>query len=399
MRDDAAAKLPFNVNVLAMGQALGGGVQVAMFASAAIIGTVIAPEPWMATLPVTAFVVAGGLGVFPASSILKRFGYKIGFGSAGLLSTIAGLLYSQAVTISSFALLCFATGLLGIVSAFLQLQRFAASDLTPVARKPSAISRVMLGGVLAAVIGNVIAKSTKYFDGPIAYEATGYAMAVACMLYALLFFFVFQKGEARHFVESHQDTAPRPMAEIMRQPAFMAAVLSGAVGFSLMVLVMNAAPLAMQFCGIGFATSTDVITFHVLAMFGPSLFTGRLIEKHGVAPILYTGIGFFVVAAAVAISGEAVWQFYVALIFLGLGWNFLFVGGSSLLTLAYRASERAKVQSVNDFLILSLNAVASFSSALAIHGLGWAQLNMLVLPVLLVTLVGFLLLLPRIQRA
>lgn len=392
--DDRKAKR--NVLVLAAAGALGGAVPSIAFATAALAAyDLLGADKSLATLPITAFVLGTAVGTVPAALLMRRVGRRSGFIAGMLLSAVGAGLDTWAMVIASFLLLCAGAFLLGFASAFVQQFRFAAADTASPAFQPRAISLVMAGGIVAAIIGPQAVIHMADLFAPIPF-AGAYAAAVALSLAAalVLVFLDIPPPPAKRVGESG-----RPLAEIARQPAFIVAVGCAASSFALMSFVMTAAPLAMVLHDHHRDAAVLGIQWHVLAMFGPSFVTGSLIARFGAERIVATGLVLLIACAIVALSGTDVAHFWLALILLGIGWNFGFIGGTALVTRTYTPEEKEKVQALNDFLIFGLVAVASFSSGEILLVGGWDVVNMLVLPVAMACLAALFWQMSRQARA
>ncbi|WP_102867830.1 MFS transporter [Pseudovibrio exalbescens] len=385
--DDQLARR--NALLLAVAQSLGGSFATIIFATSAILGaSLLGADKSLATLPVTAFVLGTALGTLPAGMIMRHYGRRFGFAISMLLGCVFALLASAAAFWGSFYLLCVATLGTGLVAAFVQQFRFAAADTASDAFKPKAISWVLAGGIAAGVIGPQTVIWTKDLFEPFIFAGTYLAQAGLSLVA-----FVVVLNVKVPFVKPREALdvpKGRSFAQIMQDPRFSVAVLCGMISYAVMSLVMTSAPLAMVACGL---TETDAalgIQWHVVAMFGPSFFTGNLIARFGALKIMGLGFVLYVVCSLVALTGLELWIFWSSLVLLGLGWNFSFIGATSLLTQSYRNEERNMVQAVNDFLVFGLVAVASFSSGELLHSFGWETVNTMVFPFVAVCLIALL---------
>ena len=362
-----------NASVLACAQALGGASPAIVVSLGGIVGTTIAPDPALATLPVSVFNLGLAIGTVPAGMLMRRAGRRGGYLVGCGLGLAAGLLAAIAIARGAFALFCVATLVAGFYSSFIQSYRFAAADGVPPDQRARAISRVMLGGLAAAVIGpQTVIWTRDLVDGvPFAGAFLGQAGLAFLAVPVIL---------AIRPVPAPPASAGggRPLLEILRQPRFLVAVAAGLVSYGLMSFVMTAAPVAMIGCGHSVGAATLGIQWHILAMYGPSFVTGRLIERYGKARITMVGLALIAVAAVIGLSGITIAHFWVALVVLGLGWNLGFIGATALVTDCYRPEERARVQSMNDFLVFGAVAVASFSSGRLLDAGGWTAVNGLV---------------------
>ncbi|MGB0681155.1 MAG: MFS transporter [Magnetovibrionaceae bacterium] len=382
-----------NVAILAIAQALymTGAVLHAILGGLA--GAAMADNPALATLPITATVTGSLLASIPASLLMRRIGRRAGFQVGSLIGLTGVLMGAYALYVFGFWLFVAGAFFSGCAGGFALYYRFAAADAVQDRDRPQAISLVLTGGVLAAVIGPELARHTTDLLLPYpflgAYLAAGLVSALALLLLAFL--------DVPPLSEEDRKTTGRPLSEIARQPIFLIALAGATVGYGIMSLLMTATPLAMMFCGFGVDDSAFVIQSHVLAMFAPSFFTGRLIQRFGTVSIMLVGIALMMTSVGFGLSGIDLHQFWLALVFLGLGWNFTFVGGSTLLGEAYRPSERAKAQAANDFVMFGSVAGASALSGVLLHHFSWDWVNLVALPVLLV--MGAVLLLLKLRRA
>lgn len=368
------------VGLLVLCQALLYTNNVALIAINGLAGLALAPTPAWATLPVTAYIVGAAATTYFASLAMGRYGRRAGF-MLGAAIGVAGLsLATYAVLSRNFALLCTATFITGAFNAFWQYTRFAAADVAEAydpSLKERAIAWALAGGLAGGVLGPELSKATRELL-PGAFAGTYAALAVSALIALLV------ASRLRIPLKSTQvEAAPRPLAVIARQPAFVVAVLVGAVSYGAMNLLMTATPLAMRVCGFGYPDAADVIKWHVLAMFAPGFFTGDLMRRFGNQPVMLAGCGLMFVAIAVAHAGLSYWHFWVSLVALGIGWNFMFVAATALLTTTYTAAEKAKVQGVNDLAILVTMITSSASSGALLSRTGWTDLNTYAVPAVL----------------
>lgn len=369
-------RLPVTVWGLALGQALLVSGNILLVSVTALIGQQIAPSLSLITLPV-ALQFLGLMGVtLPAAHLMRWLGRKTGFLIGNLIGVSGAILAYFALAAGDFTLFCLSTFLLGMAIGVGQQYRFAAIEGCPPALHPRAISLVMAGGVIAAILGPNLA-----IWGEKLFPATQYlgAFAVLIGLYLLttgLIALIPLKKPTR--AELHGEV--RPYAELFRQPQLIAAITAGVIGYAVMVLIMTATPLAMQGCGFGFSSTASVIQWHVLGMFAPSFFTGRLISRYSEAKVIQTGCLLLILCVLLNQLGTGYWHFWTALVALGIGWNFTFIGATSLLTHTYHPAEKAKVQGINDFLVFGSAAIGSLLAGYWQSLLGWEMLNLLMLP-------------------
>jgi MFS family permease len=371
-----------NVALLAICHGLAGIGNTTMVVESALVGHMLATNKLMATLPLGLMHLAVMLTAFPASHFMQRFGRRAGF-SIGAATGLAGTaLCVYAIVQGSFWLFCAGAFVNGIYNGFATFYRFAAADGAPPAIRGRAISYVLAGGVLAALIGPEMAKRTTEMLPP--YLFAGSFAALSCT--AALAFGLIQFLRIPAPTRDTPREPSRPLAEIAAQPVFVVAVGSAMIAYGAMNFVMTVTPLAMATCGFGHGDSATVIQWHALAMFVPSFFTGDLIRRFGVDRIMAAGAASMLACVALNLSGLAFTNFLSGLILLGLGWNFLFVGGTTLVTETYRPAERGKVQALNDLLVFGTVAMTAMSSG-AVHGLaGWTWINLACAPFLLLSL-------------
>ncbi len=336
-----------------------------------LVGLALAPSPWMATLPVAGYVAGGALSAGLVARHQRAFGRKRAFQLGVLVGIGASALCAYATSAQNFWLLVAATVIAGYYNATAGLYRFAATELVSAAHKERAISWVLAGGILGAVAGPNLASWTREWL-PVAF-AGAYAALVVVALLALV---------TLAFIEFPPLPLPsaarpgRPLAEIARQPVFIVAVAACALGYGVINMLMAATPIAKQQCAHPFSAAALVLEWHVLGMFVPSFFTGHLIKRFGTLPVMGCGVVLNAVCIAVALSGVELMQFTIALSALGVGWNFLFVGGTTLFTESYRPEEKTTAQAAMDTVIFTTMALTSFGSGALITTQGWAWLNL-----------------------
>jgi predicted MFS family arabinose efflux permease len=373
---DKAAEAKRNILLLAIAQALYSCCVITVFATAGLVGLTLAPSPGLATLPVTSFVIGAMLTTIPISMLMQRYGRPLLFKTGALISLAGAALAVVAIFNENFALFCFATAMLGVFQATAGFYRFAAAEASDANTKSIAISWVLTGGVVAAVLGTIISSSMAEFFKEAMFAGSYLAVIfLAALNFAVIFLM-------RLPLPTAAETAgpQRSWAELLRQPRMIVAMASAMIGYALMNLMMTAAPVAMIGCGFTQKDASWVIQWHVLAMFVPSFFTGQLIRRFGVERITFLGMVILIAAGFVGLLGLAFEHFAVALILLGLGWNFAFIGGTTMLTDCYRPSERGKVQAANDFGISALMAVASLSSGSLLANFGWSAVSYAIFP-------------------
>ena len=366
-----------NVFLLACCQALLFTNNVTLISLNGLAGFALADNKMLATLPVTGYVVGAAISTFPASMWMKRVGRRNGFLTGTLFGLAGGVIATLGIYLSSFWTLVFGTLVLGTYNAFGQYYRFAAADSTPVQWKAKAISLVMAGGLVGGIIGPEMSKYTRDLVQPTFLASYASLLGFCLVTMAILSGLRIPDPKAG---EVHGAT--RGLKEIMAQPAFVVAVVVSALGYGVMNLLMTSTPLAMGFCGHPYAAAASVISAHVIAMFGPSFFTGSLIQRFGVLNVMMAGVVAMFGCVAIGLSGQLVVHFWWSLVLLGIGWNFMYVGGTTLLTEAYSPAEKAKTQGANEILIFCTTATSSFASGVLVNSAGWNILNYVALPFL-----------------
>jgi MFS family permease len=368
-----------NVFLLACCQALLFTNNVTLIALNGLAGFALADNKSLATLPVTAYVVGAAMSTFPASLLMRRVGRRSGFFIGCLFGMAGGAVATLGIALSSFWLLCLGTLILGTYNAFGQYYRFAAADVASPDFKAKAISLVMAGGLVGGIVGPALSRVTRDLVQPT--FLASYASLIGFCLVTMAILSALRIPDPTT-EEAHATT--RPLKEIMAQPVFVVAVLVGALGYGVMNLLMTSTPLAMGFCGLPYAAAASVISAHVIAMFGPSFFTGSLIQRFGVLNVMMAGVAAMFACVAIALSGQLYLHFWLSLVLLGVGWNFMYVGGTTLLTEAYRPAEKAKAQGANEILVFCTTATSSFTSGVLVNAAGWNTLNYVALPFLVI---------------
>ncbi|MEM7653095.1 MAG: MFS transporter [Pseudomonadota bacterium] len=369
------------VLLLVIAQALSVTTNTIIITTTALTGHMLASDKSLATVPLSLQFITTMLTALPASFLMRRYGRQTGFMIGAMLGLVGGLLGAYAVYERDFVLLCISGGLQGMFQAFALQYRFAAAEVAGPAFRARAVSLVIGGGIVAAIFGPELAIWAKSWFDPVVFAGNYMALAILCGVSVVVLVFVREPRSERVDapVVASLKTG-RPLSVIVRQPVFIVAVLGGMIGYGVMSLVMTATPLAMLACDFNFDETAFVIQWHALAMFAPSLFTGRLIDKFGEVRVMATGAVLYIICVGVNLSGITIFQFWTALVLLGLGWNFLFVGGTTLLTRVHNPEEKAKVQGLNDFLVFGVVSVSSLSAGAIQHALGWDTVNLVVLP-------------------
>jgi predicted MFS family arabinose efflux permease len=378
-----------NVWILALAQALAGSGTIVLVAFGGIVGSRLAPSPALATLPLSLAVVGVAVASVPASLAMQRWGRKPAFVGSALFGAIAALVCALAVARSSFELLCLGALLVGVNMTFVQQYRFAAAESVPAEQAGRAIATVMLGTLGAAVVAPELGDRLRLAGGWPEFTGSFVVLAVLGVVAALLLQTSFRPAPS---ADAAAGAAPRPLAVIARQPAYVVAVLCSVAGYGVMSFIMTATPISMHVLdGMSVAAAKQVITAHLLAMYLPSLASGWLVGRLGLPAMMYLGLACMGLCVAIAAAiGHEFAHYFVALVLLGIGWNFLFVAGTTLLTRSYASSERFRAQGFNDLATFGTQAVASLLAGASIHGLGWATLNLASIPLLLVALAAVL---------
>jgi MFS family permease len=383
-----------SVWLLSFCQALMNTGNVLLVATSSLVGYQLAADKALATLPVGLQFLGTMLTTIPASMLMKHVGRRPGF-IVGTIIGLAGAAFATwGIVHGSFLSFCVGTALFGAFNGFGTYYRFAAADIATDDYRPKAISYVMAGGVIAALLGPNLANWTKGLLGSAPFAGSYVALAglYTTSLAALLFLNIPHPSEH----EAH-DTG-RPLRAIASQGTFLVAALGAALGYGIMSLVMTATPLSMGHHAHTFSDTAFVIEWHVLGMFAPSFVTGHLIRRFGVLNVMLTGALLTGLCVAVNLTGTSLSHFWVALVLLGVGWNFLFVGGTTLLTETYRVEEKAKTQALNDFLVFAAVTISSLSAGALLYHFGWQTVNIGVLPPIALIL-GSVLWLKARQRA
>lgn len=370
-----------NIGLLATCQALTQSSNTLMFASSALaVLTIVSPDMRMwANLPVTMQHLGVMLSVFPASLLMMRRGRKFGFRTGSLMGMVGATCAAIGLGMGSFLVMCLGGLCLGYAVANMQLYRFAAVELAPGHFRAQAISYVTAGGVIAGIVGPTLARLTPDLWLPLFQASFCSVIVIHAIVFTVLGFIEFPPVKA-------EDTSgpQRPLLEIVTQPAYMVACAGAMIAFGVMSFVMAASPLAIVQCGLKATEAPVTIFVHVMGMFLPAFFTGNLIARYGVFNMMMVGIALLVLGVIVALTGVTEWHFRIALGLNGVGWNFLFVGATTLLTTTYRQAERGKAQAFNDFMVFGTTATASLMASVVLEVQGWAMLNYFALGLVLI---------------
>ena len=385
------------ISLLAICQALLYINNVTLISINGLAGLTLSPTPLFATLPITAYIVGSALTTVPASLAMARWGRRAGFMFGTGMAIVGTSIAALGMMSGSFLLLCLGTFCTGVYNAFAQYLRFAAVDVADAydpALKERAISWVLAGGIAGGLIGPELSKLTVGLL-PVTFAASYLVLAgVALIAGAVASRLVIPKP-----VVSASAAAARPLSAIARQPAFVVAVMVGAISYGGMNLLMTATPLAMKVCGFGYPEAADVIKWHVVGMFAPGFFTGHLIRRFGVLKVMFAGCVLMFLTVGIAHAGLTYWHFWFALFALGVGWNFMFVTATTLLTTTYSSAEKAKVQGVNDLTVFVTMISSSAASGALVSTSGWTDLNLYALPALVLATAGTVFLMRRPAHA
>jgi predicted MFS family arabinose efflux permease len=368
-----------NALVLAIAQALAGGNSTVMVATAGIVGTMLAPEKSLATLAISIYVLGMWMGTLPLGALARRLGRRNALQIGTACGVLTGLICCLAVLQGSFLLFNVGAVFSGFYASAHQSYRFAAADTASEAFRPKAISWVLFGGVVAGVVGAQLVIATQDLWPPYLFAATYLGQSALALISAgVLMFLNIPKPPPRSSAGEG-----RSLAEIAKQPRFVVAVACGVAAYSMMNLMMTSAPLAMVMCNHSVTDATLGLQWHVLGMYAPSFATGALISRFGLQRITGAGLALIIVAALIGIAGISLWHFWIALALLGVGWNFAFIGATTMVTHCHRPNERNKVQAFNDFLVFGSMALGSFASGAVLVSFGWSAVNEIVFPVAL----------------
>jgi predicted MFS family arabinose efflux permease len=375
--DDRLARR--NALILAVCQALAGGNNTVVLATGGILGAMLAPDKSLATLPISIYVLGLWVGALPIGWLARRFGRRTAFQIGTVSGVLTGLVGYVAVMQNSFLIFCFGTLLSGFYASAHLAYRFAAADTASDAFRPKAISWVMIGGIVSGIVGPQVVIYTKDLWQPYLFAATFIAQAALALISGGVLMLLKIPVPPRRQPEGEG----RPLREIARQPRFIVAVACGVASYSMMNMVMTAAPLAMVMCNHSVGEATLGLQWHVLGMFMPSFITGSLITRFGADRVAAVGLAILALAAITGNLGISVAHFWIGLVLLGIGWNFGFIGATTMVTECHRPNERNRVQSFNDFLVFGSMAIGSFSAGKLLHYSGWAAVNDVVFPVVL----------------
>lgn len=384
---DITERSRHNARVLTTAQALGGASPAIIVSLGGLVGQQIASHPSLVTLPISIFNLGLAIGTLPAAWVMKRYGRRSGYMAGGILGVISGLVAAAGIFEQMFVVFCIGTLIAGFYASYVQSYRFAVADGVPDDIKPRLISWVMFGGLFAAIIGPQTVIWTRDLIPTAPFSASFIAQGVLALLALPVLWRLLPtspkaqpKSAATHAGTAKAQSQGRPLKEIATQPKFILAVTAGVVSYALMSFVMTAAPVAMVGCGHSVGEAALGIQWHVLAMFAPSFFTGRLIQRFGVNAVTAAGLLLLAGAGVVGLSGLDVAHFWIALVLLGVGWNFGFIGATTMVTACHRPEEKNRVQALNDFLVFGSVAISSFSSGKLLSVAGWEIINIMIFP-------------------
>ena len=383
-----------NVGLLAACQAMLFTNNSTLIAINGLAGLALAPNATLATLPVTCWVIGGAIATMSASQYMKKVGRQAGLIRGASIGILGALICASAVWMANFWLLCFGAIVFGTFNAFGQYYRFVAAEVSPPDFRATAVSLVLAGGLVGGILGPTTSRFTVDLIGP---KFTGAYLAL--IVFVLVTMLILSRIRVPDLSAAEQAATGRPMSEIARQPRYIVAVTAGAISYGVMNFLMTSTPIAMGVCGHPYGDAAFVISSHVVAMFAPSFVTGVLIKRVGVIQVMLAGAALNIAAIAIALSGVAVANFWWSLVLLGVGWNFLYIGATTLLTETYRPEERAKAQGTNETAIFVMMAVSSFSSGMIVTNAGWEKVNYAATPLIAVVIAALAYLFFNMKKA
>jgi len=373
----------YNVGLLAACQAMLMTNNATLIAVNGLAGLALAPTAMLATLPVTCWVVGGGIATMQASKYMKKVGRRAGLIRGASVGIAGAAICAAAIWQASFWLLCFGALVWGTYNAFGQYYRFVAAEVAAPDFRATAVSLVLAGGLVGGIVGPTLSRYTIDLAGP---KFAGAYLAL--IVFALATMAVLSRIRIPEPTAAEQAASGRPLSEIARQPKYIVAVMAGAISYGVMNFLMTSTPIAMGVCGHPYGDAAFVISSHVIGMFAPSFVTGGLIRRLGTIPVMLAGAALNVVSIAIALAGVAVANFWWSLVLLGVGWNFLYIGATTLLTETYRPEERAKAQGANETAIFAMMAVSSLSSGMIVTNAGWEKVNYAAAPLIAVIILA-----------
>jgi MFS family permease len=374
-----------DIALLACCQALLLVNNAGLIAMNGLVGYALVDNKTFATIGVTSYVLGSALAAMPAALYMARVGRRRGFMTGSLIAIVGSATCALGIAESSFLLYCLGTAIVGVYTAFGLQYRFAAAEVAAPAFKAKAISLVLAGGIVGGFIGPTAAVWAKDL-----LRVPFLGSFIVLSVIALIAMAVQSQVRVPAPSAAERTGDGRRLREIAAQPVFVVAALAAALGYGIMNLLMTATPLAMGFCGHPFSAAAFVIEWHVVGMYGPGFYTGSLIKRFGALKVIVAGALLMATCVVVAVSGIAIWQFWVALLLLGMGWNFMYTGGTTLLTETYTPAEKAKTQGLNDAIVFTVMVVSSFSSGALVSAAGWERMNLGALPFLAIVVVATL---------
>jgi MFS family permease len=377
----AARVANINVGLLAACQAMLFTNNATLIAINGLAGLALAPNASLATLPVTCWVIGGAIATMPASQYMKRVGRRSGLMRGASIGVLGALICAAAVWQASFWLLCFGAVVFGTFNAFGQYYRFVAAEVAAPDFRATAVSLVLAGGLVGGILGPTTSRLTVDLVGP---KFTGAYLAL--IVFVLVTIAILSRIRIPDLSAAEQAATGRPFSKIAAQPKYIVAVTAGAISYGVMNFLMTSTPIAMGVCGHPYGDAAFVISSHVVAMFAPSFVTGGLIRRLGAIPVMLAGAALNIASIAIALSGVAVTNFWWSLVLLGVGWNFLYIGATTLLTKTYRPEERAKAQGANETAIFAMMTVSSFSSGMIVTNAGWEKVNYAAAPLIAIVI-------------
>ena len=372
-----------NVGLLAACQAMLFTNNSTLIAINGLAGLALAPNASLATLPVTCWVVGGAIATMPASHYMRRVGRQAGLIRGASVGILGAAICGAAIWQANFWLLCFGTLVWGTYNAFGQYYRFVAAEVAAPDFRATAVSLVLAGGLVGGILGPTTSRFTVDLIGP---KFTGAYLAL--IVFILVTIAILSRIRIPDLSAAEQAATGRPFSEIAAQPKYIVAVMAGAISYGVMNFLMTSTPIAMRVCGHPYGDAAFVISSHVVAMFAPSFVTGTLIRRAGAIPVMLAGAVLNVVCVGIALSGVAVANFWWSLVLLGVGWNFLYIGATTLLTTTYRPEERAKAQGVNEFAVFAMMTLSSFSSGMIVTNAGWEKVNYAATPLIAIVMLA-----------
>ena len=372
-----------NLSLLVAAQALGGASPPIIISLGGLVGQQLSSNPTATTLPVSIYQLGLALSTLPAAWLMQRLGRRWAYVLGAVLGVVSGIIAARGIAQSDFVTFCIGTALAGFYAACVQSYRFAAADAVGAPHlQAKAISRIMVGGLIAAIIGPQVVIWTRDALPATPFAGSFYSQAaLAALAFPILLLLRLPAPQKQAIAGT-----ARPLKAIAATPQFIEAAAAGVVSYGLMAFLMTAAPMAMVGCGHSVGEAALGIQWHVLAMFGPSFFTGRLIGRFGQRKITALGLVMIAASGLLALMGEGLSEFWGSLILLGVGWNFGFIGATAMLTACYTPAERTKVQALNDFLVFGTVAIASFGSGQLLHSVGWSGINIGMQPLVVIVL-------------